>query len=139
MFEIMENLHIPDSEMQWSFVRSSGPGGQNVNKVASKAVLRWNAKGSPSLPAEIKVRLLAQQKNRITGQGDLIISSQRFRDQERNKDDCLRKLQSMLLQAAIPPKQRKSSRPTRASKEARLAGKRRRSQIKTTRRLPMDD
>jgi ribosome-associated protein len=139
MFEINPHLCIADSEFQWAFVRSGGPGGQNVNKVASKAVLRWNVGASPSLPEEIKARLRTQQKNRITGQGELIISSQRFRDQERNKEDCLQKLRAMILQATTPPRPRKQSRPTRASKEARLETKRRRSQVKTRRRRPVEE
>ncbi len=139
MFEISENLRISETEFQWTFVRSGGPGGQNVNKVASKAVLRWHVDGSPSLPEEIKARLRTQQKNRISSQGDLIISSQRFRDQERNKDDCLQKFRTMLLQAAFRPRLRKPSRPTRASKQARLEGKRRRSQTKNARRRPVEE
>src|SRR5438128_5712235 len=83
MFEISQHLRLALSELRWTFVRSGGPGGQNVNKVASKAVLRWNVDASPGLSEEIKARLRSQQKNRLTGQGDLVISSQRFRDQER--------------------------------------------------------
>jgi ribosome-associated protein len=139
MFEISQNLRISESEFQWTFVRSGGPGGQNVNKVASKAVLRWNVDDSPSLPEEIKARLRAQQRNRISSLGDLIISSQRFRDQERNKDDCLQKFRIIILQAALRPRLRKPSRPTRASRQARLEGKRRRAQVKTTRRRPVEE
>src|SRR2546423_15712393 len=115
MLEINAQLRIPDSELQWSFVRSGGPGGQNVNKVAPKAVLRWNVAASPSPPEDIKARLRAQQRNRITGNGDLIITSQRYRDQERNKEDCLEKLRHMILQATIIPKPRKPSKPGRAA------------------------
>jgi ribosome-associated protein len=139
MFEISQHLRLADNELQWTYVRSGGPGGQNVNKVASKAVLRWNVDASPGLSEEIKARLRSQQKNRLTGQGDLIISSQRFRDQERNKEDCLDKLRAILLQAATAPRPRKPSRPTRASRRARLEGKRRRSQIKTARRRPIEE
>src|SRR5438093_5280572 len=110
MLEITGQPRIPDREFQWSFVRSSGPGGQNVNKVASKAVLRWNLAASPSLPKDIKARFRVQQRNRITADGDLIVTSQRYRDQERNKEDCLEKLQDMILQATIIPKPRKPSK-----------------------------
>src|SRR5439155_24892914 len=99
MFEINTQLRIPDGELRWTFVHSGGPVGQNVNKVASKAVLRWNLAASPSLPEDVKARFHAQQRNRITADGDLIVTSQRFRDQERNKEDCLEKLLYMILQA----------------------------------------
>src|SRR5215472_8451679 len=85
MLEISDRLRIPEDEFSWTFVRSGGPGGQNVNKVASKAVLRWNVVASPSLSDDIKARLQQQQRRRITGDGDLLITSQRYRDQERNR------------------------------------------------------
>jgi ribosome-associated protein len=83
MLEINDRIQIPAGELTFTFVRAGGPGGQNVNKVASKAVLRWGAAGSPSLPADVRARLLAQQKSRITSEGDLILTSQRYRDQSR--------------------------------------------------------
>src|SRR5436853_1351662 len=101
MFEINHHLRVPEQEFEWDFVRSGGPGGQNVNKVASKAVLRWNLAANASLPEEVKARFRAQQRNRITADGDLIVTSQRFRDQERNKEDCLEKLRHMILQATL--------------------------------------
>jgi ribosome-associated protein len=139
MFEITPPLRIPDGELQWSFVRSGGPGGQNVNKVASKAVLRWNLAASPSLPEDVKARLRTKQQNRITTDGDLIVTSQRYRDQERNKEDCLEKLRHMILEALVAPKQRKRSKPSRASRERRLQTKRHRSNIKKSRRPAMDE
>jgi ribosome-associated protein len=139
MLEINDRLMIPDGELQWSFVRSSGPGGQNVNKVASKAVLRWDMAGSPSVPAEVKVRLRTHQRRRITGDGELILTSQRFRDQERNRLDCLDKLREMILQAALRPKPRRVTKPTRGSREARLQEKRRRAGRKTARQPPVDE
>src|SRR5438034_11724636 len=120
MLEINDRLMIPDGELQWSFVRSSGPGGQNVNKVASKAVLRWDLAGSPSVPAEVKARLRTLQRRRVTGDGELVLTSQRFRDQERNRLDCLDKLREMILQVAVRPKPRLGTRPTCGPLEARL-------------------
>ena len=138
MLEINAHLRIPDDELEWSYVRSGGPGGQNANKVASKAVLRWNVAASPSLPADVKARLRARQANRITADGDLVLTSQRYRDQERNRQDCLDKLREMLAAAAAVPRARKRKKPTRASRERRLAAKRHRAGIKEGRRPPKD-
>jgi ribosome-associated protein len=134
MLDINDRIRIPDEEFSWSFARSGGPGGQNVNKVASKAVLRWNVTASLSLPADVKARLEQQQRNRITTEGDLLVSSERYRDQERNREDCLEKLRQMVLQASRPPKVRKKTKPSRGAKERRLAAKRRRSATKAIRR-----
>ena len=139
MVAITANIDIPDAELEWSFVRSGGPGGQNVNKVASKAVLRWQAAATAALPLDVKTRLLAQQRSRLTTEGELLITSQRYRDQEGNKEDCLEKLREYLTQAAIVPKSRKKAKPTRASRERRLAAKRRRSSTKLTRRKPVTE
>jgi ribosome-associated protein len=139
MLEINDRLRIPDEEFSWTFVRSGGPGGQNVNKVASKAVLRWDLAHSPSLPEDVKVRLRTLQRRRVTGEGELVLSSQRYRDQERNREDCLEKLREMILAAAARPKPRKATKPSRGSKEARLREKRRRSGVKTERRRPAEE
>ena len=139
MLEINETIRIPDREFRWSFVRAGGPGGQNVNKVASKAVLRWDLVGSPSVPADLKSRLLIQQRRRITSEGELVLNSQRFRDQERNRQDCLEKLREMVRQAAKRPPPRRPTKPTRGSRAARLREKRRRSTIKATRRRPAEE
>lgn len=135
MLEISARLRIPDDEFSWSFVRSGGPGGQNVNKVASKAVLRWNVVSSPSVPDEIKARLQQQQRRRITSNGDLLLTSQRYRDQERNRLDCLEKLAEMLRAAAVKPKTRRKTKPSRGAHERRLAAKKRRSALKSSRRV----
>src|SRR5438045_1256353 len=124
MLEINDRVHIPDSEFEWSFVRSSGPGGQNVNKVASKPVLRWNVAASPSLPEEVKARLRTLQRRRFTAEGELVLSSQRYRDQGRNVEDCLEKLREMVQQATFVPKARRPTKPSRGSREARLREKR---------------
>lgn len=134
MLEINTHIRLPDDEFSWSFVRSGGPGGQNVNKVASKAVLRWNVVASPSLPEDIKSRLRQQQRRRVTADGDLLITSQRYRDQERNRLDCLDKLAEMLRAAAVVPKARRKTKPSRGSQERRLAAKKRRSALKAARR-----
>jgi ribosome-associated protein len=139
MFAITPRLSIPDGELHWTFVRSSGPGGQNVNKVASKAVLRWNLAANQTLSEDLKARLRIQQRNRITGDGDLVIASQRYRDQERNKEDAFEKLRNMILQASVIPRARRVSRPTRAARERRLETKRRRGEVKRARRPAFED
>ena len=139
MVLIGAKLHILDDKLHWSFVRAGGPGGQNVNKVASKAVLRWNLDSNSTLPTSLKDRLRTQQRKRINAGGDLIVTSQRFRDQERNRQDCLEKLRAMILIAAAAPRERKATRPTRGSKENRLQQKRHRSTTKASRRLPREE
>jgi ribosome-associated protein len=134
MLEVHPHLRIPETEFAWSYVRSGGPGGQNVNKVASKAVLRWPLVASPSLPADVKARLRAREANRITVEGELVLTSQRFRDQERNRQDCLDKLREMIARAAARPKVRRKTKPTRGSQEARLRAKKRRAGTKADRR-----
>lgn len=135
MLHISDRLRIPDDEFSWTFVRSSGPGGQNVNKVASKAVLRWNVEASPSLPDDVKSRFQQQQHRRISGSGDLLLSSQRYRDQERNRLDCLDKLAEMIRAAATVPKTRRKTKPSRGARERRLTAKKRRSALKSSRRV----
>jgi ribosome-associated protein len=139
MLDITPQSHIPETEFSWSFARSGGPGGQNVNKVASKAELRWPVTASPSLPDEVKARLCTQQRRRITTTGELVLSSQRYRDQLRNRADCLEKLRALVLQAVTVPKRRRATRPSRGSQEARLREKRRRSATKKVRRQPAED
>ncbi len=139
MLEVTDRIHIPESEFEWTFVRSGGPGGQNVNKVASKAVLRWHLAASLSVPEDVKARLRTLQRRRVTGEGDLVLSSQRYRDQGRNIEDCLDKLREMVLAATVLPRPRKATRPSRGSREARLREKRRRAATKAGRRLPADE
>jgi|SRR6266849_595678 len=139
MLDIIARLHIPVHEFQWSFARSAGPGGQNVNKVASKAELRWNVAASPALPADVKNRLMAQVRKRITREGELVLTSQRYRDQGRNREDCLEKLRVLILRAATPPRPRKATRPTRASRVHRLQAKKHRSAMKKSRGRPQVD
>jgi ribosome-associated protein len=137
--EIDANIHIPESELGWRFVRSGGPGGQNVNKVASKAVLSWDVANTSALAMEIKARLRTLQRRRINSDGVLIVTSQRYRDQERNRQDCLDKLREIVLQATHVPRPRKVTRPTRGSQQRRLQAKQRRSAAKASRRPPREE
>jgi len=139
MLFINERIQIPLSEFDWSYARSGGPGGQNVNKVASKAVLRWAILTSPNLPGDVRARFLQKFSTRITVEGDLLITSQEFRDQERNRQACLNRLTAMLQQAAVVPRPRKATRPTKGSKIRRAAAKKHTSQTKTQRRRPSLD
>ena len=139
MLHVNHYIQIPDEELHFSFARSSGPGGQNVNKVASKAVLRWSLAKNGSVPEQIKVRLRSLQRNRITSEDDIVIQSQRYRDQERNRQDCLDKLRELILQASSIPKSRHATKPTRGSRERRLQAKKHRAVRKTARRALNSD
>jgi len=134
MLIVNSRLKIPLREFRFTFARSSGPGGQNVNKLNTKALLRWPVVASPSLPEAVRRRLLARHGRKVTAEGDLLITSQRFRDAGRNVADCLEKLRTMLAEAAVVPKHRRPTRPTKASKRRRLENKRRQSQKKQQRR-----
>jgi ribosome-associated protein len=133
MIQITPTLGIPRSEVDMTFARSGGPGGQNVQKVSSKVLLRWNPAANTSLPADVKARLLAQQRHRLTRDGDLLITSQRTRDQGKNIDDCLEKLREIVRRALAVPKRRRPTRPSRGSKERRLQAKKKRSSRKVGR------
>ena len=136
MVPITETIEVPDEELRWSFARSAGPGGQKVQKVATKATLRWDVARTTALPPEVKDRFLRLYKKRITTEGELVLSSQRFRTQERNRADCLEKLAELVRQAAALPKPRRPTKPTRAAKRRRVEAKRRRSAVKAARREP---
>jgi ribosome-associated protein len=136
---IANRLHIPDEEFELSFARAGGPGGQNVNKVSSKVLLRWRPAHSASLPEEVKARFLAQQRHRLTKEGELLITSQRSRDQAKNIEDCLEKLRELVLRALHPPKPRRPTKPTKASRERRHAAKKHRAQVKGRRGKVSDE
>ncbi len=134
-----ELVSIPLDEFRFEFARSGGPGGQNVNKVNSKAVLRWKPAESPSLPLAVRDRLLRAVASRLTKEGELLVTSQLTRDQGRNVEDCLDKVRELVLAAARPPRPRRPSRPTLASKVRRVEAKLRRSTTKRLRRKPDAD
>ncbi len=136
MLEVTEGLSIPDDEWTFTYARSGGPGGQNVNKVASKAVLRWALAASPSVPPAVKARLAAAHPAHTTTEGEFLVTSQRYRDQERNREDCLAKLAAMLRRAATPPTPRKATKPTKGAKRRRLADKKHNADRKADRRGP---
>lgn len=136
--KISERLHIPDHELAFTFARSGGPGGQNVNKVASKAVLRWDIAANSSIPEAVKERFRNTFGNRIASEGEVVITSDEYRDQPRNMEACRSKLADMLRSVEKPPKVRRATKPTRASKERRISSKKRTSEIKAGRRQRFD-
>ena len=136
---VNHRIAIPRSELRLSFVRSSGPGGQNVNKVNSKVELRWNVSRSPTLPDDVRDRLLSRFSRRINHRGELVLTSQRYRDQLKNIDDCLAKLRELVLAVASPPRPRKKTSLPRRAREARLREKRATSEKKRRRGPPAAD
>lgn len=133
MIPVTENITIAESELMFHYIRSTGPGGQNVNKVATAAQLRFDALASPSLPEEVRRRLRSIAGKRMTIVGEIVITAQRFRSQERNREDAIDRLVRMLRRAAEPPRPRTATRPTRAMVERRLDNKARRSATKRSR------
>lgn len=132
---INSQLQIPASELSLSFARSAGPGGQNVNKVNTKAILRWNFDQTQSLPEEITIRFRQKYSQRINNVGEVVLSSDRHRNQLQNINDCYEKLRQLILAATIVPRARKKSRPTRGAIEQRLKSKRHSAERKKRRRF----
>jgi ribosome-associated protein len=135
MLQISTHIAIPDDELHFSFSRSSGPGGQNVNKVSSKATMRWGALASQQLPPGVRERFLAKFAGQLTKEGELVIYSQEFRDQPKNIESCRDKLRAMIASVLVPPKKRKATKPTKGSKVRRLNEKKSRAQVKAGRRF----
>ena len=127
------NVHLPLAEVEIAYIRSPGPGGQDVNKVASAAQLRFDLMGSPSLPEPVKHRAAALAGSRLTTDGAIVLTANRVRNQPQNRDDALDRLVALLRAALVPPKPRRATRPTLASKKRRLEGKAQRSTTKQLR------
>lgn len=140
MIAIPPNIELDEAELEFSFIRASGPGGQNVNKVATAVQMRFDARRSPSLPNDVSIRLQKLAGSRLTGEGVIVITANRFRTQERNRADAVERLVELIARAAEPPPPpRKKTRPTRASKERRLGEKTRRGAVKAMRGRPGSD
>lgn len=133
MIRITDTISIDEREIEESFIRSSGPGGQNVNKLSTAVQLRFDVRRSPSLPNAVSVRLQKLAGSRLTKDGVLVLTAQRYRTQERNRQDALDRLSELVREAAMPPKPRRPTRPTMASKRERLETKKRRSGVKNLR------
>jgi len=134
MIQVTATIAIDEGEISEQFIRSSGPGGQNVNKVATAVQLRFDVGASRSLPEEVRKRLIRLAGRRVTGEGVLIVDARRFRTRERNRKDAMKRLTGLIRRAAQRPKRRRKTKPTAASKRRRLEIKRRRGEVKRMRR-----
>jgi ribosome-associated protein len=134
MIRITDTISIDESEIEESFVRSSGPGGQNVNKLSTAVQLRFDVRHSPSLPNDVAIRLMRLAGRRMTKEGVLVLIAQQHRTQERNRAEAMDRLIDLIKQAAVAPKPRRKTKPTKASRERRIEGKKQRAKIKQLRR-----
>jgi len=134
VIEITPTLALDERELVFRFVQSEGPGGQNVNKVATSVELRFDATHTSSLPAEVSQRLVRLAGKRVTEQGVVVITARRYRTQDANRQDAIRRLVKLIQQALVPPNQRRATRPSGAARAERLADKKRRGAVKQTRR-----
>ena len=138
MLYITDNIEIPEKELELRFIRASGPGGQNVNKVASAVQLRFDVAASSALPEDVRQRLVKLAGRKLTTEGVLVIEARRHRTQQANREDAVERLVALIRRAARRPKSRRRSRPTAASREKRLGDKRHRSKAKQRRQRPAD-
>ena len=139
MIQITSSIFLDEGEILFEFIRASGPGGQNVNKVASAVQLRFDVRGSPSLPDDVRQRLIHLAGRRITEEGILVLEASRYRTQEQNREEALQRLMNLIRAAAVKPRPRRQTRPTLASQQQRLAQKKQRGAVKRQRQRVVDD
>lgn len=139
MLEITAHIHLADEELRFDYIRSAGPGGQNVNKVATACQLRFDVRQSASLPDPVKARLAKLAGSRMTDEGVLVIEAKRYRTQEQNRADALLRLTALIQKAAVEPKNRRATRPSLSAKAERMDSKKKRGETKQARRIHPSD